>query len=147
MAPDLPTALLHVTTMALAATTMWLLLVTAMSTWRPTARWAVAMTPRFLRAAVLTSVSGAMAFSPVAADDLDGLPLPDRQAGGSEVEHVVVRGESLWSIAAGTLDAGSSPADIADASMRWYHTNRATVGANPDLIYPGQVLSEPEAQR
>jgi len=51
--------------------------------------------------------------------------------------HVVRRGESLWSISAGS--------DVYGAGSRWrtlYAANRSRI-KNPDLIYPGQELSIP----
>lgn len=58
-------------------------------------------------------------------------------------EHVVRRGESLWTIAAGHLHPGASTADIDAEWRRWYAANRAVIGEDPDLILPGQRLSVP----
>lgn len=58
-------------------------------------------------------------------------------------EVVVVRGDTLWGIAATHLGAGASNADIAREWPRWYATNRHVIGADPDLIYPGQILTPP----
>lgn len=52
-------------------------------------------------------------------------------------------GDTLWSIARGSLPAGASASEV---SRRWraiYETNRSTVGADPDLIHPGQLLHLP----
>lgn len=58
-------------------------------------------------------------------------------------EVVVLRGDTLWSIAASQLPAGS-PAALIDATWRaWYATNADTIGADPNLIRPGQVLHAP----
>ena len=59
---------------------------------------------------------------------------------------VVVRpGDSLWAIAAAHLPSGASAASI-DASWRqWYAANRDVIGANPNLVIPGQVLLPPRA--
>lgn len=59
---------------------------------------------------------------------------------------VVVRpGDCLWSIAAAHLPAGASDAEIAAAWPAWYTANAAVVGADPDLLVPGQVLLAPPA--
>ncbi|QTE30288.1 LysM peptidoglycan-binding domain-containing protein [Pengzhenrongella sicca] len=59
-------------------------------------------------------------------------------------EVVVVRpGDSLWRIAAESLPAGASPAEIAAAWPRWYAANRSTVGPDPGRIHPGQELTAP----
>lgn len=98
-----------------------------------------------------------------------GLPLPDRpmtqvgQTGNQQQQqgqqgqqqqqnrqqqagqHVVVRGDTLWDIAAANLPDGASNADIARETQRWYEANRQVIGDNPDLILPGQVLQAPSA--
>jgi len=150
MTADLSTALLHLTAALLAAVTAWFLIVTLLASWRPTARWAVRMTPRVLRAALFTGVSGVVALGPMraTADDLDGLPLPDRPVTSTirdQTGYVVKPGQSLWSIAAAASGNGATVADIAEATTRWYQTNRARIGADPDLILPGQVLMPPAA--
>ncbi|MFD5334307.1 LysM peptidoglycan-binding domain-containing protein [Cellulosimicrobium cellulans] len=58
-------------------------------------------------------------------------------------EVVVVRGDSLWSIAARHLPDGASDAQVADAVQRWYAANVGVVGDDPDLVRPGQVLVAP----
>jgi LysM repeat protein len=58
-------------------------------------------------------------------------------------EVVVVRGDSLWSIAARHLPEGASDAQVADAVQRWYAANVGVVGDDPDLVRPGQVLVAP----
>lgn len=60
---------------------------------------------------------------------------------------VTVRpGDSLWSIAATHLPPGSDDAAIAAAWPRWYAQNRAVIGADPDVIHPGQVLTAPAGE-
>lgn len=59
------------------------------------------------------------------------------------VTHVVLRGESLWSIAAAHLGSGASDAEIAAEWPRWFAANRTVIGTDPDVILPGQVLSAP----
>ncbi|MGA4777775.1 LysM peptidoglycan-binding domain-containing protein [Cellulosimicrobium sp. AB352] len=60
-------------------------------------------------------------------------------------EVVVVRGDSLWSIASRHLPAGSTDRQVAEAVERWHVTNAHVVGADPDLVRPGQVLVAPSA--
>lgn len=85
---------------------------------------------------------------PTAATSVRGLPLPDRPSGGHRPAratrtHVVRPGESLWSIATTQV---ADPTDAGAVSARWqliYETNRAAVGADPDLILPGLRLHLP----
>jgi LysM repeat protein len=58
--------------------------------------------------------------------------------------HVVVRGESLWRIAAELLGPDASNAQIARAWPLIYQANRATIGDDPSLILPGQELTIPQ---
>ncbi|MEP9383893.1 LysM peptidoglycan-binding domain-containing protein [Nocardioides cheoyonin] len=100
---------------------------------------------------------------------LTGLPYPDRAVAGqapraghgpaaehaqppavrpsaSTQRHVVVRpGDSLWSIAESCLPAGASDAEVATAWQELYAANRHVVGADPDLIEPGQRLAVPSS--
>lgn len=56
---------------------------------------------------------------------------------------VVQVGDSLWRIAARELPPDASDAEI-DASWRaWYAANADVVGADPDLVLPGQALQRP----
>ncbi|HET8614905.1 MAG TPA: LysM domain-containing protein [Actinomycetales bacterium] len=64
-----------------------------------------------------------------------------RDAGPAPV--VVRRGDSLWSIAARHLGPGASQADVAEQWPRWWQANRSTIGDDPDLLLPGQVLVRP----
>ncbi len=59
--------------------------------------------------------------------------------------HTVVPGESLWSITARLLPAGSGPEQIAQAWPVLYRANSDVVGADPSLIRPGTVLSVPDS--
>jgi len=62
--------------------------------------------------------------------------------------YVVEPGDSLWRIAAHILRSGGdgepSNADIARFWPAIYDTNRALIGDNPNLIFPGQRLVIPE---
>jgi resuscitation-promoting factor RpfA len=60
------------------------------------------------------------------------------------VRRVVVQpGDSLWSIAAEILET-SDPARIARYWPRIHQLNRQLIGADPNLIFPGQVLELPD---
>jgi nucleoid-associated protein YgaU len=58
-------------------------------------------------------------------------------------EVVVRRGDSLWEIAARHLGPDASAADVAVEWPRWYQANGAVIGADPDLLIPGQRLVPP----
>jgi nucleoid-associated protein YgaU len=78
---------------------------------------------------------------PVAGDGPS--PVPDWPAG----EHVVVRGECLWDIAAADLHARTghepAPTEITRAVGAWWAANAEVIGRDPDLLLPGQVLRAP----
>ena len=87
-----------------------------------------------------------------------GLPLPDRPtsghpapasrhrpAPGPEGVLVVRPGDTLWSLAAGRLPLGATHGEVEAAWRRLYAANRAVVGADPNLIRPGQRLRVPQA--
>ena len=65
----------------------------------------------------------------------------------SEPETVVVhRGDTLWAIAARHLGGRPSDAQIDHAWRAWYSANRTVIGADPDLILPGQQLRPPTTE-
>lgn len=87
---------------------------------------------------------------------LAGLPLPDRAVAGAasrpRTEHrrgepqrtVLVRpGDTLWSLAARDLAAGSPDVLVAAHWHAIYAANRALIGPDPDVIVPGQRLRLP----
>ena len=78
----------------------------------------------------------------------DGPTVPDWPAAAAG-EHVVLRGECLWDIAAGDLvrRTGGTPTDgeVAAAVDAWWQANAAVIGPDPDLLLPGQVLRPPPA--
>ena len=103
--------------------------------------------------------SSSVASASEAAPSVVQLDWPEAPAGGTTVpeldwpapaagEHVVVRGDCLWDIAAAWLD-GQHPgapvtgADVARAAHAWWQTNAAVVGPDPDLLLPGQILRPP----
>ncbi|MFW3171913.1 hypothetical protein [Geodermatophilus sp. CPCC 206100] len=72
-----------------------------------------------------------------------GWPLPDPG------DHVVLRGECLWDIAAADLQdrSGREPTagETAAAVQAWWQLNAGVIGPDPDLLLPGQVLRPPSA--
>jgi nucleoid-associated protein YgaU len=52
-------------------------------------------------------------------------------------------GDTLWSLAARHLSADASDEQVAQAWPAWWAANRAVVGADPDLLHPGDRLSAP----
>ncbi|PJI95212.1 LysM peptidoglycan-binding domain-containing protein [Luteimicrobium subarcticum] len=94
-----------------------------------------------LTGSVTGSVTGptATASSSPPADRPDA-PRASRSTAG---QVVVLRGDTLWDIAARHLPGDATPADVARAWPRWYAANRTSIGADPDLIRPGTVLHAP----
>jgi nucleoid-associated protein YgaU len=78
--------------------------------------------------------------------DASARPVPERP-GADDGEHVVVRGDCLWRIAAADLlrRTGTEPSDaaVASAVSAWWTANAAVIGPDPDLLLPGQVLRPP----
>jgi nucleoid-associated protein YgaU len=66
-------------------------------------------------------------------------------AGGdtAAAEVVVLRGDSLWEIAARRLGPAATEAQIAAEWPRWWAANRDVIGPDPNLIRPGQRLRPP----
>ncbi len=56
---------------------------------------------------------------------------------------VVRRGDTLWTIAARSLGASASDAQIAAEWPRWFTANRDVIGSDPDRLLPGQRLRPP----
>jgi nucleoid-associated protein YgaU len=80
-----------------------------------------------------------------AAPATDPAPTPARSAAARRpVPVVVAPGDTLWGIAAARLGPGAGDRVIAQAWPAWWAANRATVGADPDLITPGLRLDPPD---
>ncbi len=96
---------------------------------------------------------------------LDGLPMPELPSIAGSVpelrepapEHPSERrfadnapgvtvqvGDSLWRIAARELAGSASDTEVAARVDQWYARNRAAIGPDPDLIFPGTQLDRPE---
>jgi nucleoid-associated protein YgaU len=56
---------------------------------------------------------------------------------------VVQYGDTLWGLAADELGPNASESAVAARWPQWYAANRALIGPDPDLLYPGQVLRIP----
>ena len=69
--------------------------------------------------------------------------LTGRTRRGGDRAVVVLRGDSLWGIAAARLGAGASTAEIARSWPRWYAANRQVIGEDPDDLRPGTRLQPP----
>lgn len=87
---------------------------------------------------------------------LAGLPPPERvlgalrppsrppaSPGAPDRVHVVRAGDTLWDIAAADLGGRADDARITSHWHRIYRLNRPAIGADPDLIDPGQQLRMP----
>ncbi|GAA4408485.1 hypothetical protein GCM10023168_25970 [Fodinibacter luteus] len=72
---------------------------------------------------------------------LSGAP---RETDLAPADVVVTRGDSLWSIASRHLGPGATDAEVAEAWPAWFEANRHVIGADPDLLLPGQVLRAPD---
>jgi nucleoid-associated protein YgaU len=71
-------------------------------------------------------------------------PNHDAPAGRAATAVVVAAGDSLWRVAAAHLSGPDPSAHrVAAAWPRWYATNRAVIGADPNHLTPGQVLAVP----
>jgi hypothetical protein len=57
--------------------------------------------------------------------------------------YVVHRGDTLWDIAARHLGPTATAVDISRAWPAWYAANRTTIGPDPGVIRPGEVLVAP----
>jgi hypothetical protein len=68
---------------------------------------------------------------------------PGPHCGDGTATVVVARGDTLWGLARADLGRAATEAHVVEHWPRWYTANRATIGPDPDLIRPGQVLRPP----
>jgi nucleoid-associated protein YgaU len=89
-------------------------------------------------------VASRPAKSPPTAPGLGPLgPVPQTPSSTWSRTITVVRGDTLWAIAARHLGPDASPLQVAREWPRWYAANRTVIGSNPDLIRVGQILTVP----
>ena len=81
------------------------------------------------------------------ATSLPPLPAPARPAGAGRPDIVVGVGDCLWRIAQGQLRDSAAHSEVAQVVDRLYSRNRTVIGADPDLIRPGQRLAVPPPAR
>lgn len=77
---------------------------------------------------------------------LAGPPLRHQEPADHAGVITVRSGDSLWSLSADRLGPYASDVDIAMDWPRLYQANRDVIGANPNLLRPGQVLRLPPPQ-
>ena len=83
-------------------------------------------------------------FRPTTAQPGAGHPSPVSDSSATSARTVVVlRGDTLWSLAAAQLGPGATDAEIDAAWPQWYDANRPTIGPDPHRLLPGQVLTVP----
>jgi nucleoid-associated protein YgaU len=68
-------------------------------------------------------------------------PLP--RTTGPDATITVLRGDTLWHIAARHLGPGATDAEVALEWPRWHEANRDVIGADADHLVPGQRLRPP----
>jgi DNA-binding CsgD family transcriptional regulator len=83
-----------------------------------------------------------LALSPAVAEAQGIAPTKDPQQKGTE-RIVVSPGDSLWSISSERLGPNATPQQIASGAERIYALNQNQIGADPNLIFPGQKLLVP----
>jgi resuscitation-promoting factor RpfA len=71
-------------------------------------------------------------------------PAP-RPAVSADATVVVRRGDTLWDLARRHLGGDATDAEVAAEWPRWHAANRAVIGADADLLHPGQRLVPPAA--
>jgi hypothetical protein len=55
----------------------------------------------------------------------------------------VAAGDCLWTLARQALPPDASDSQVASATAGWWQQNRAVIGADPDVLQVGQVLTAP----
>lgn len=83
---------------------------------------------------------------PAGPDRADAALVTSHPAPGRSPDPAVVvrRGDSLWSITARHLGPDATAVQVAREWPRWYAANRAVIGADPELLRPGQRLVPPQ---
>jgi DNA-binding CsgD family transcriptional regulator len=82
-----------------------------------------------------------LVLSPAVAEAQGIAQTKDAQKGTERI--VVSPGDSLWSISSERLGPNATPQQIASGAERIYALNQNQIGANPNLILPGQKLLVP----
>jgi nucleoid-associated protein YgaU len=98
---------------------------------------------------VLTSSTPAFADNgqPRPAWSAPSLDRPVGDAGPAPQTYVVRHGDCLWSIARKHLTPAASDNAVAREWPRWYDANRRLIGADPNLVLPGERLTVPASDR
>jgi len=119
----------------------------------PLRRWATAVVAAAVGVAAAAPASAAAATAPrprPAVAPALGWPQAPTVPAGRAHPHpsvrtaVVVRpGDCLWSVAARDLGRDATATRVAAAWPLWWAANRASIGADPDLVIPGQRLLRP----
>jgi DNA-binding CsgD family transcriptional regulator/nucleoid-associated protein YgaU len=91
---------------------------------------------------LLASWAVILAVSPAVAEAQGIARTKDAQQIGTE-RVVVSPGDSLWSISEERLGPNATPQQIASEAERIYALNQNQIGADPNLIFPGQKLLAP----
>lgn len=98
--------------------------------------------------AAVGAASGGLSCQPPCVETLTGLRLPELPIGAPLDSRpgitTVQAGDSLWAIANDHLPTDASAAHVAESVREWHHSNRHTIGRNPNLIFPGMQLRNPE---
>lgn len=155
--PGFDGALTRAASVALAACTAWLWLITSLTAY-DAARGARMRTlpgcPRAVRRVLMTACGVALAASvaPAHADTgqagMPPTPVASTTGASPTARAVDVReGDCLWHLAEASLSPDATAADVDRQWRAIWAANRDTVGTDPDLILPGQRLTMPEAGR
>jgi nucleoid-associated protein YgaU len=81
--------------------------------------------------------------APAVDTGLGPLSVAPRERAAADEAVVVLRGDTLWDIAARHLPAGAGDVEVAVEWPLWYAANAAVIGADPDHIEPGMRLVPP----
>ena len=69
-----------------------------------------------------------------------------RAGADSSAGVTVLPGDTLWSVAQHHLPPDATDQEIDTAWRAWYSANVQVIGADPDLIQPGQLLLPPDPE-